>query len=66
MVPDVSVESGSYQIPQMICVDVPDDEYIVYYTTDGSTPNLDSNIYTDAFPMPLGNSIFKFLMIRLV
>ena len=63
MVPDVSVESGSYQIPQMICVDVPDDEYIVYYTTVGSTPNLDSNIYTDAFPMPLGNSIFKFLMI---
>lgn len=27
------------------------------------TPNLDSNIYTDALPMPLGNSIFKFLMI---
>lgn len=63
MLPNISVESGTYQMPQMICVDVPDEEYIVYYTTDGSTPDLDSNIYTNAFPMPLGNSIFKFLMI---
>lgn len=63
LIPHVSVESGTYQMPQMICVDVPDEEYIVYYTTDGSTPDLDSNIYTDAFPMPLGNSVFKFLMI---
>ncbi|MGN0248617.1 MAG: chitobiase/beta-hexosaminidase C-terminal domain-containing protein [Lachnospiraceae bacterium] len=63
MLPSVSVKSGTYQMPQMIGVDVPDEEYIVYYTTDGSTPDLDSNIYTDAFPMPLGNSIFKFLMI---
>lgn len=63
MLPNVSVESGTYQKPQMICVDVPDAEYIVYYTTDGSTPDLDSNIYTDAFPMPLGNSVFKFMMI---
>lgn len=63
LLPNVSAESGTYQMPQMISVDVPDEEYIVYYTTDGSTPDLDSNIYTDAFPMPLGNSIFKFLMI---
>lgn len=63
LLPNVSAASGTYQMPQMISVDVPDEEYIVYYTTDGSTPDLDSYIYTDPFPMPLGNSIFKFLMI---
>lgn len=62
-VPTVSVESGSYSVPQIISVEAPSDEYIIYYTTDGSEPDLDSNIYTNAFPMPLGNSTFKFLMV---
>ena len=63
MLPVVSVQSGTYEVPEMIRVEVPDEDCIVYYTTDGSDPDLDSNIYTDAFPMPLGNSTFKFLMI---
>lgn len=63
MLPVVSAQSGTYEVPEMISVEVPDEDCIVYYTTDGSNPDLDSNIYTDAFPMPLGNSTFKFLMI---
>ncbi len=62
-VPDISTPSGDYVIPQSIQVKVPDEGCTVYYTTDGSDPTMDSDIYTTAFLMPLGNSTFKFLMV---
>lgn len=61
--PEISVPSGDYVIPQSICVTVPDESCTVYYTTDGTDPTMDSEIYTTAFLMPLGNSTFKFLMV---
>lgn len=63
VVPEVSVPSGTYEIPQVISLIIPDDSYVVYYTTDGSDPNLDSSIYAAAFPMPLGESTFNFMMV---
>lgn len=61
--PEISAGSGAYEIPVMISVSVPDPGCTVYYTTNGSVPTLDSNIYSTAFPMPLGHSEYKFLMI---
>jgi tetratricopeptide (TPR) repeat protein len=63
MIPDISADSGSYEIPVIISVSVPDQEDAVYYTTDGSNPTMDSNIYTTPFTMPLGHSEYRFLMV---
>lgn len=58
--PEVETYSGEYTIPTMIKVQVPMD-CTVYYTTDGSIPTNQSNIYRGKFPMPLGKSTFKFI-----
>lgn len=63
LIPEISAGSGIYEIPVMISVSVPDPEYTVYYTTDGSAPTLDSNIYSTPFTMPLGHSEYRFLMV---
>ncbi len=63
LVPEISAASGTYEVPVMISVSVPDPEYTVYYTTDGSAPTLDSNIYSTPFTMPLGHSEYRFLMV---
>lgn len=59
--PEIIVESGNYDSPQMIETFLSDD-YEIYYTTDGSEPNRNSNPYLVPIPMPLGHSIFKFIM----
>lgn len=63
VVPLVSAPSGIYSEPQIISVMAPSDEYIIYYTTDGSDPSYDSNIYSVPIAMPLGKSEFRFMMI---
>ena len=60
--PFVSLESGTYTEPQMIEVETPSDMYQVYYTTDGSEPGFESNLYTGPIPLPLGESHFAFIM----
>ena len=60
--PYVSLESGTYTEPQMIEVETPSDMYQVYYTTDGSEPGFESNLYTGPIPLPLGESHFAFIM----
>lgn len=59
--PEITVESGSYDSPQMIETFL-SDEFEIYYTTDGSEPTRNSNPYLVPIPMPLGHSIFKFIM----
>ncbi len=60
--PVILLESGTYSEPQYITVDIPDEEYQVYYTTDGSEPGMESTLYEGAIPLPLGDSIFAFVM----
>lgn len=60
--PFVSLEAGTYTEPQMIEVETPSDMYQVYYTTDGSEPGFESNLYTGPIPLPLGESHFAFIM----
>lgn len=58
--PEISVYSGEYTEPVMIEVVVPAG-CKVYYTRDESEPTIDSTQYTSPIPMPLGNSVFKFV-----
>lgn len=60
--PEISVIGGDYQYP--INIEVVDDTESVYYTTDGSTPSEQSNIYTGPIPMPLGDSVYKFVRVQ--
>lgn len=59
--PEISVESGTYHSPQMIETFLGED-FEIYYTTDGSDPTRNSNPYLSPIPMPLGHSVFKFIM----
>lgn len=64
--PEVSLESGSYDVPMAINVTVQgmnEEDYKIYYTTNGTDPTLDSTEYTAAIPMPLGHSEFRFIML---
>ncbi len=58
--PVISVESGTYEVPQVISVEVPAG-CTTYYTTDGSIPTRDSIQYKEPICMPLGNSKFTFV-----
>ena len=61
--PEVSIASGTYNLPQYIEVLNVDSEEEVYYTTDGTDPTYSSNVYTGPIPMPLGTSHYKFARI---
>lgn len=58
--PVISVESGIYDVPQVISVEVPEG-CTTYYTTDGSIPTRDSLQYKEPICMPLGDSKFTFV-----
>ncbi len=60
--PEISLTSGNYTLPTLIEVSAPEDGK-VYYTTDGTNPNIYSQEYTGPIPMPLGKSNFKFACI---
>lgn len=60
--PKVFLYSGRYEIPTMIEVEMPLTGTI-YYTTDGSVPNVNSQKYTEPVFMPLGRSNYKFVVI---
>lgn len=59
--PIINIESGEYVTPKMIAVeDIPED-CVVYYTTDGTLPTKDSNVYKNPILMPLGSSQLQFV-----
>ncbi len=60
--PEISVSSGDYAEPHMIEVTVPED-CVVYYTSDGTDPTIDSPRYITAISMPLGQSVYKFMAV---
>ena len=58
--PLVAPEEGEYTRPALITVEAQED-YTVYYTTDGTLPTADSTQYTGPFPMPVGVNTFRFV-----
>lgn len=59
--PKVNIDSGEIEEPELIVVeDIPED-CVVYYTTDGSEPNKNSNVYKYPLMMPLGSSTLQFV-----
>lgn len=59
--PEISAASGEYDKP--VIIEILDEGEEVYYTTDGSTPTIQSAQYTAPIPMPIGRSHFKFIRI---
>lgn len=60
--PIVNFESGNYDKPMLIEVEIPENS-TVFYTTDKSKPTIDSIPYTGPIPMPLNYSNFNFVAI---
>lgn len=61
--PDISLESGTYDKPQMIEIYHADDTKI-FYTMDGTTPTDKSMRYTEPLEMPFGVSNFAIIAIN--
>lgn len=59
--PVVSAESGIYEKPTMITVETSGD-CEVYYTTDSTEPDDNSVKYEGPIPMPVGSSVFNFVI----
>ncbi len=60
--PEISAVSGEYQFP--IDIEILSEDDAIYYTTDGSVPNINSKVYNGPIHMPLGSSNFKFIRIE--
>ncbi|MBE5860704.1 MAG: hypothetical protein E7301_11365 [Butyrivibrio sp.] len=58
--PEIMEDSGEYSQATMI-VAVCDTGCTIYYTTDGTDPDITSKQYTTPISMPLGDSTFKFV-----
>lgn len=58
--PQVMPESGQFNLPQMISVEVPEG-CTVYYTIDGSIPDENSYIYGEPIPMKEGVTNYRFV-----
>lgn len=59
--PVISAYSGDYKFPTDI--EVLEDEENIYYTMDGSDPDISSMQYSLPIHMPVGKSTFKFIRI---
>ncbi len=60
--PKLLVSGGSYEIPQMIRVEVPEN-YKVFYERGDKDPDANSNEYKRALDMPIGSSEYRFVAI---
>ena len=60
--PRLNTDSGEYTYPVEISVLNENDDNI-YYTTNGTNPTIESNVYNGAIPMPLGETEFRFARI---
>jgi len=58
--PTVLLESGEFDTPELIEVEV-QQFCTVYYTTDGTPPTNESTEYLGPIPMPIGTSHFTFV-----
>ena len=60
--PVLKTPSGTYKNPEKIELEIPERGEI-RYTTDGTDPTEESELYTEPIPMPDGVSTFKFAVI---
>ena len=60
--PIVTPESGSYEVASYVEVE-PMEGYTVYYTTDDTMPDEESQEYKYPLLMPMGSSAFKFVAV---
>ena len=60
--PQVLPESGEYSSPVQIEAALPE-EGKIYYTTDGTDPDANSQVYESPFWMPAGYSTFSFVVV---
>lgn len=61
--PIISLDSGSYDVPELITVIIPAG-CSVYYTVDGEDPTRTSRIYGEPIPLEEGISHYKFVAIN--
>ena len=61
--PIIKLTDGRYILPTAIVVEVPEG-CEVYYTTDDSYPNLDSEHYREPFYMLFGSNVYQFVAIN--
>ena len=61
--PAVSPSTGQYDSPVQIEIKVPDG-YEAYYTMDRTDPTTASNKYTGPIDMPVGETIFKAVLVN--
>ncbi len=60
--PEVVTYSGTYNYPVRIEI-VRNPQISIYYTTDGTAPDRNSNLYIGNLYVPLGKSVYKFVAI---
>lgn len=60
--PEVVTYSGTYNCPVKIDI-VRNAQTSIYYTTDGTAPDRNSNLYIGNLYVPMGKSVYKFVAI---
>ena len=60
--PVLLTAGGDYSNAELIKLEKPMGA-VIYYTDDGSEPDIESNVYNQPIPMPLREKTYKFIMI---
>lgn len=60
--PVLLTAGGDYSDAELIKLEKPSGA-VIYYTDDGTEPDVDSNVYNQPIPMPLREKTYKFIMI---
>ncbi|MCQ2494196.1 MAG: chitobiase/beta-hexosaminidase C-terminal domain-containing protein [Lachnospiraceae bacterium] len=61
--PEINIPEGTYGSPQLLEVYYDSDNIVVYYTTDGTEPGLDSKIYNGSMVIPYGRTKYSFVSV---
>ena len=62
--PEVSLESGTYSEQKNVEIQTDNEGISLYYTLDGTIPNMDSQKYTNPIGLPIGESTLKVVAIN--
>lgn len=62
--PEVTPSNGTFNEETFITITSSNEEDRIYYTWDGSTPTVESTLYTEPIPVPAGNNILSIIVIN--